>query len=242
MKLRTQETFFLDLLYPRRCPVCHNAAPQGHDICPSCVGRLPLIRGNRCPKCGKPVEAEGELCHDCRVTPHVYEEGVGIFLYEDIMRSSLSWLKYKGRREYGTVLGMLMGYYGKEMLRSWRADALVPVPVHRKRLLKRGYNQAEELAKGLSRTVRLPVFADALVRTRETAAMKELTPRERRKNLAGAFSSGRGSVRGKRAVLIDDIYTTGATIDVCASYLKQQGAEAVFFMTLATGGGYLTRY
>ncbi len=242
MKLRKKNKFFLDLLYPPRCPVCHEPAPYGHDICPSCVGRLPLITGDRCRKCGKPVKKAGELCHDCAETEHVYDEGLGIFLYEDTMRASISWLKYRGRREYGQVLGMLMGHCAAESLKRWQAEALVPVPVHRKRLMKRGYNQAEELAFGLSDFTGIPVLTGALRRSGETRAMKELAPEERRKNLAGAFSRGDGSVFGKKVVLIDDIYTTGATIDVCAGLLRDQGAEAVCFLTLAIGGGYLSRY
>lgn len=242
MKLRKRNTFFLDLLYPPRCPVCHEPAPHGHAICPDCTGRLPVITGNRCRKCGKPAEKAGGLCRDCAEAGHVYKEGLGIFLYEDTMRESISWLKYRGRREYGRIFGMLMGRCARDELKRWQAEALVPVPVHRKRLLRRGYNQAEELSVGLSGFTGLPVLSKALRRSGETRAMKELTPGERRKNLAGAFARGDGSAAGKKVVIVDDIYTTGSTIDVCASLLLEQGAEAVFFLTLAIGGGYLSRY
>ena len=203
MKLRKIRNPAADLLYPPRCPVCHEIAPGGEDICPSCVKKLPFIRGKRCEKCGKPAEAGETLCSDCAGGSHVFARGMGVFLYDDVMRGTISCLKYKGRREYGYVLGLLMGLAAAPFAEASRGGALVPVPLHRKRRLQRGYNQAEELALGAGAALGLPVLGDALIRSAETKAMKELTPAERRRNLQGAFAAGPADPSCMRLILVD---------------------------------------
>ena len=225
-----------DLLFPRRCPVCGGIPPDFARICPECVNRLPWIRGKRCLKCGKPVEDAEVLCSDCMLRPHDFDRGTGIFLYEDVMREAVSGLKYRGRKEYGETLGLLMGRCALPCIREWKAGALIPVPVHRSRLAARGYNQAEVLAEGISRVTGLPVL-DCLMRTEKTTAMKKLTREERKRAVGKAMALKPGKRVPERVIIVDDIYTTGATVDSCAAVLRSGGAGRVFFITLAIGGG-----
>ncbi len=231
-----------DLLWPRRCPYCHEAAPFGKEICPDCVKKLPVIRGARCRKCGKPVESFEPLCDDCRKQEHAYREGIGIFRYDEAMRESMSYLKFKGRREYGVAFGHLAGSAAKLRIAKWAPDALVPIPVHPVKMKERGYNQAAEIARGVSDVSGIPVREDLLIRVRETQAMKELTQKERRENLREAFSAEGRLPAGMRILLVDDIYTTGATVDAAAETLLQAGADQIFFLAVCIGQGFMVQF
>lgn len=237
------KSFLLDLLYPPRCPVCDGILPWREKICPECRQKLPYVPGKRCRKCGKPVEDFEILCDDCRKTPHSYDEGRGVFLYNDVMKQTMIRLKYKHRREYGRTLGELVFEAERTAVMRWRPEAVVPVPIHRKKLDTRGYNQAEEIARPIAEAAGVPLLTDLLIRTRQTEAMKSLSPEERRQNLTGAFALGKETKKlPERVILVDDIYTTGATIDACAQVLKQAGTRHVFFLAVCIGQGFMVRY
>lgn len=237
------ETLLWDLLYPPRCPVCDGIAPWNQPICPECVEKLPYVPGKRCAKCGKPVEPFETLCDDCRKISHVYDEGRGVFLYDEVMKQTMIRLKYKKRREYGQILGQLVFEAEKETIGKWRADAVVPVPIHKKKREVRGYNQAEEIARPIAEKIGVPLVPDLLVRVRQTEAMKSLTAAERRRNLTNAFAIGTGAGHPlKSVIVVDDIYTTGATIDACAQVLKSAGIRHIYFLAVCIGQGFMVRY
>ena len=229
----------LDLIFPRRCPVCDRPVkPYGALICRECASVPSPVGDNACCKCGKPVEPEEEYCSDCRQKKHMYYRGAACFRYRSVS-GSLYRFKYEGRREYAD-------YYGEEMARTFESfvrlagsghepQILVPVPCSADRMRKRGYNQAAVLADKLSEKVHIPVCAGALERSRETQAMRTMSASERQKNLKKAFHAYGNSVRLKSIMLIDDIYTTGATVDACAGALLEAGAKEVSFLTLAIG-------
>lgn len=195
-----------------------------------------------------------EYCPDCARHQRSFDEGVSLLNYNSAARRSMAAIKYKNRREYLDFYAEAIWHrYGK-WLEYRRADALVPVPVHPSRLRQRGFNQAEELAKRLSRRLGIPVANDLIIRLRKTAPQKELTPQERLKNLRQAFAvSGRYSKaavlggaeykgsRGKNAViprsviLVDDIYTTGSTVEACTRVLKEAGVKHVYCVTICIG-------
>lgn len=240
--LRAAGESVLNILYPPRCPVCDGIVPWGKDICPACEKKLPYITTCRCVKCGKPVEAGRPLCDDCMEIPHAFDRGIGVFLYDDTMRRVMRAFKYEGRQEYGRALGRLLAGYAEERIVRWRPDALVPIPIHRGRLAARGYNQAEILARAAAKRCGVPVRADLLVRRISTAAMKDLDRGERRKNMAGAFAVPAEVSVPERVLIIDDIYTTGATVDAAAAALKSAGTRAVFFLTVCMGGGFMVQF
>ena len=193
-------------------------------------------------KCGKPVAEEEVYCQDCRKAGHIYSGGLSGFRYRSVS-GSLYRFKYDGRQEYADYYGAKMADRLLEALRTGvirrLPDALVPVPVSARRMRARGYNQAALLARALSSSLppacRIPVENGVLHRDRETAAMRSMSARERQNNLKKAFHVYGNSVRLKSIMLIDDIYTTGATIDACAMPLLEAGAEEVSYMTLAIG-------
>lgn len=236
----------VSFLFPRRCPVCHNAAlPRNALVCGNgCAGRFRIIRGSRCLCCSKPIDSERkEYCHDCAKKTHTFRYGYAMWLYDSVMAESIAAFKYKGRREYGEYYGVCMaGQYGN-WLRSLDAPVLIPVPVHEKRYRKRGYNQAEALAGVISGKTGVPVAPDWLIRIKNTAPQKELNDQERLKNLMQAFgvrkdNTARYTNQYKSAVLVDDIYTTGSTLESCARILKAQGMNEIYFLCISIGQGF----
>lgn len=234
-ELNQWASMFLDALFPRRCPVC-GKIPETNRICPSCLNKLSFVTSPTCKKCGKEIAEETiEYCLDCARHPHSFSYGISLLNYNEAAARSMAAVKYKNKREY-------LDFYAEEAVRrcgrqllAMQVDALVPVPVHPKRRRARGFNQAEVLAEKLGEALSLPVWRNRLVRSRNTEPQKDLTPAERLKNLEQAFTAA--PVTGKKLLLVDDIYTTGSTIEACSRALKKAGAEKIYFFTLCIGQG-----
>ena len=226
----------IDLVYPVRCPVCDDAAPHGMKICPSCMKSLKALKYPWCEKCGKKLQSGTGICNDCNVRSHSFARCRGVFEYPCIS-SAIYRFKYLGRREYSYFFAESSVRGLKDYLAVAKPDIITAVPLSKGKMLKRGYNQAGDYAAELSKRINIPFCPDALKRVRNTAPMKLLSPSERQKNLKNAFKSGQNVVKSKRILLIDDIYTTGTTMDECAKVLLEAGAESVYCMTLASGAG-----
>jgi ComF family protein len=233
-KRKTLQEWFLRLLYPRCCPVCHKIlADQDGWVCPKCRAALSPIREPRCKKCGRPVAQTEEFCGDCRRIERHFTEGVSVFRYDTCMRTSVLKFKYGGRREYADFYAHSMARFAKNELLRWKPDVIVPIPLYKKKKRRRGFNQAELLAEKISRESGIPFSASILVKSRNTHSQKELDERTRRANLKKAFSV-RKNISGLRILLVDDVFTTGSTMDAAAMCLRDAGAKEVFFLTLCT--------
>lgn len=240
MKYYKWKETIMDLLYPPRCPICHDIVEPGYKmICGSCLKQLPLVSLPKCEKCGKPVPEGEKLCYDCTVIQHDFTEGIGVFLYNDVMRKSMYKFKYQGCREYGAFYAAAAWLYGKEKMMKWKPQVIVPIPIHISRKRKRGYNQAEIIADGLGVYLQIPVMKNALVRSSKTAAQKELSVEERRINLQNAFSVTGIEFPWKRILLVDDIYTTGSTMDFAAKELKKYRIEEIYSLSICIGKGFV---
>lgn len=231
-------------LYPARCPVCGEpSVPHLSLICPECEKKLPFIRGPRCMRCSKPVEEEeAEYCYDCRKRNFLCEKGFAVFRYDHLMSESIAGFKFRGRKEYARYYSMKMAEEAGTFLAANRAGLLIPVPLHKKRYAQRGYNQARLLAEGISERTGIPA-ADCLMRVRNTLPQKQLGDAGRSKNVGDAFKVSetiwkRLTEIPQTAVLIDDIYTTGSTIENCARVLLNAGVKRVLFLALCIGRGY----
>lgn len=145
--------------------------------------------------------------------------------------------KYGGRREYADFFGEQTAEYLGGFIRDVKPDALIPIPLHRRRKIERGYNQAQLLAERVGGYLGLPVRSDILVRRKNTSPLKYQNPEERQNNLKKAFNITQNDVKLKRVLLVDDIYTTGSTMDEVAGTLREVGVEDVFFIALACGAG-----
>ena len=223
-----------DIFYPRCCPVCQKILKdQRRMICPECEKTLKPVNHPRCYKCGKPIE-KGEYCRDCQKQHHIFEQGRGIFVYDSRMRRSVTRYKYYGCREYGDFYAKAMYRYAWRELQEWKPDLIVPVPVHKSKERFRGFNQAAYLAERVSRYTGIPADAGIVQKVIKTKSQKKLNAFQRRKNLEKAFRVT-GDVAGKDILVIDDVYTTGSTIDAMASCLKKKGAGNVYFLTVCIG-------
>lgn len=225
------------ILYPLHCPVCDGIVAQsGERVCTGCLGGLKLLTPPWCMKCGRKVEEGKEYCADCRACEHVYDRGRALYEY-DSAAQSIYRFKYGGRREYAGFYGEQMAEYLGGFLRDVEPDALIPIPLHRRRRAHRGYNQAELLARALGERTDVPVYPRLLTRVRDTVPQKQLNPAERQNNLKRAFNISGNDVKSKVTVVIDDIYTTGTTMDEAARALREAGADRVYFVALACGTG-----
>ena len=223
----------LQVLFPRHCPVCDEIVrPMGEKICADCMDKLRLITPPWCMRCGKKLEEEGEYCPECREKTRTYVRGRALYEYISAAQSIYRF-KYGGRQEYADYFGEQIAEYLGEFIERIHPDGLVPVPLHRSRMRKRGYNQAELLARAVGSRMGIPVYDKLLVRVKNTRPLKQLNGRERQNNLKKAFNVAQNDVKLKVLIIIDDIYTTGSTIEEVSRALKAAGAEKTYFVTLA---------
>ena len=236
---RSPWQMFLTLLFPNRCPVCDNVVRIGDGlICKSCSGKWEVIQSPFCLRCGRPlVTEEKEYCGDCIKKKHVYIQGRAVYRYTDVA-ASIYRFKYRGRCEYAAFFGEKMAQELQSFTEYIKPDGLVPVPVSRKRLNRRGYNQAELLARVMGQRLGVPVYTHLAVRNKNTVPQKELNAYQRQNNLKKAFKIKENDVKLNTIIIIDDIYTTGSTVDALAEVLLCAGVKKVYFAVLAIGAGY----
>ncbi len=223
------------LLWPEVCPFCLEPCRDG--ICPSCRGKLTKleVQDPVCLRCGRPIQDEQQaFCKDCR-SPRVFTRGASLWLHRDPVSFSLYQFKYHNQRAFAGIYAReLVSRYGR-LIRSWKVQCLIPVPLHPRRRRQRGYNQAELLARELGDLLQLPVAVCAVRRIRYTKPQKALGGGfGRRRNLAQAFLAQPPIRPVKRVIVVDDIYTTGSTIEEVGRALKEVGVEKIYFLTVST--------
>lgn len=228
---------FLDIIYPRRCPVCDRPLKLGTRVCTDCEKTLVYASGTLCLKCGKKLYDENEeYCDDCKKNKHIYKAGRSLYEYDSISKSIYKF-KYGGRSEYGEFYADKMAEKYENLLKLWGIEMIIPVPLHSSKLKKRGYNQADILARRLALRTNIPYCPDLVIRDRKTLPLKELGASERQINLKNAFIVGYNDVKLNKVLIIDDIYTTGSTIDAIAQVLLNVGVSEVYFLSLSIGAG-----
>ncbi len=234
--LRTIGNAALDLLYPGDlyCICCGKMIDhtRTYRLCDDCMDEIRWAGTRTCDKCGKPLSDfnPGGTCFSCREHSHVFDSGYTCTSYASCERAIIFALKYGNRTDIADTIGeimydRMMAEFTSEELREMY-DLVLPVPVHRHKRALRGYNQAELIARAFARRAGLSVDTNILLRTRETHVMRSLTPDQRRENIRGAFAvreRRRPDISGRNILVVDDIYTTGATIDEIASILKAPG-------------------
>lgn len=234
----------MDWLYPPRCRFCGDPAPGAEDcFCAACRARIRVIGGPLCTICGRPfldTSGDDHRCGNCIARrPHFararswacYPTGEG---EDHPLRVVVQRFKYGRKVALGKPLGRMMALGCRGLFDPGGLDLIVPVPLHRQRLRWRGFNQSVVLAREVGRAWRLPVDPFVLVRSRETPPQTQLHEDERRKNVRRAFAvSPARPVGGKTVLLIDDVYTSGATVNECARALMRAGAKEVSVLTLA---------
>lgn len=220
---------WLDVLFPPRCAGC---GALGEILCSRCVAQFRPITAPYCQRCGQPLSS-GRLCGPCARGRFTHlDVARAAAVYAPPLRRIIHAFKYWGHTRLAHPLAEYMA--GRVRQDALHVDVIIPVPLHPRRKRQRGYNQAELLARRLGRAFRLPVQAEVLERVRPTLPQVTLSLRERMENVKGAFRCvDRARVAEKRVLLIDDVMTTGSTLEACAAALKEAGARRVWGYTLA---------
>ncbi len=227
----------IDLALPPQCLACHAPVAEMGTLCPSCWSRLKLIERPYCERLGIPFAYDlgpGALSAEAIADPPPFDRARAVTVYDDVARRLIHGLKYRDRLELARWMANWMARAGTGLIDA--ADIIVPVPLHRRRLWWRRYNQAAMLTRALAVRAGKPVANDALVRIRATAQQVGLSAEERDRNVRGAFrvrQEGKASIAGRRVLLVDDVYTTGATVKAATRALLRAGAAAVDVLTFA---------
>ena len=218
----------LDLVFPPRCAGCGR---DGEFLCSACSGSLTVALAPRCPCCWRPGP-QARLCLPCQAHPPAFDGLRSAFVYDAAARQLVHALKYRGTTALAAPMASLLA----EAVRrhDLDADVIVPVPLSGLRQRTRGYNQAAALAVALGRRLDTPVLPKALKRRRHTPAQARSADAEaRRRNVVGAFALRQPEIAGLRVLLLDDVTTTGATLEACAAVLKLGGARFVWAFAFA---------
>jgi len=203
----------LTLLFPKKCPLCDEIV-KADGFCKECRSKLNFLKDTGRVK--RENLTEGRILLDyAQVAPAIYR------------------FKYSGKREYAKGFAAEINRELGGLMRQWKADAIIGVPLHRRRKRKRGYNQAELLAKELSGLLEVPFYKDLVVRVKNTVPLKELNASERQNNLKKAFKMRRNDVKLYTIIIVDDIYTTGQTVEEIARVLKDAGVQQIYAVTVA---------
>ncbi len=236
--LRSWGTALLDIVYPPTCLACPRATATPHGLCAECWNRMSFIAAPVCERLGTPFPLDlgpGLLSPEAIADPPVYARARAVVRFSDGPAQILVHrLKYGDRPDYARVLGRWMREAGIVLLAD--ADVLVPVPLHSRRLWRRRFNQAAELARAVGQGSGKTLDFDGLVRVKATRSQVGLTRGERAENIQGAFrvaSGAKGRFRNRRVLLVDDVLTTGATVNAAARALLRDGATAVDVLVFA---------
>ncbi len=227
----------LDMLLPPRCGSCGGLIDRQHLLCIRCWRSITQIAGPLCAVCGLPFDFDvgaDARCADCLADMPAYRRARAAVVYDDASRPVILSFKHGDRMDNVQTLAKLMVQAGHDLIED--TDMLVPVPLHRRRLFSRRYNQSALLALSIAKSSGKPVLPDGLQRHRETKSQGRLGRRQRLRNVAGSVrvpDNRRQLLSGKRVLLIDDVMTTGATVGVCTRALRRAGVQSVDVLTIA---------
>jgi ComF family protein len=237
-----------DALYPPMCTYCRAETTAPHALCPDCWRETIFIAAPLCDRCGAPISGaeDAPFCDHCLNRPLAFARARAAILYEGVGRDMTLAFKHGDRLDVARPAAAWMARIGQPLIEG--AEIVVPVPLHWRRLVARRFNQAAELARRIAREADLPYAPGLLRRVRATAMQRGLSREARAANLAGAFAAPprrAAELRGRRVLLIDDVYTSGATLSACAAALREAGALRVDALCLArvapSGGGPIFR-
>ena len=228
----------LDLLFPPLCIACGERIGEPYALCGKCWKEISFVEGTVCMRCGLPFEidpGENTVCAGCYAAPNTFDCARSILYYDEASKRLILGFKHGDRLERAPAFIGWLERAGRALAEG--ADIVVPVPLHPSRLWRRRYNQSAILAQGIARRFNKIYDPTVLARLRKTPSQGSMpSAKARRRNVAGAFAvtaRGRKEIHGKRVLLVDDVYTTGATLNACAAALRRVGALRISALTLA---------
>jgi len=233
----------LNLIYPPRCLICKKLLENNDGLCRECFQAIEIISAPYCNICGKPLEpvqsfagVDSPVCSDCRGRKLFFRYARSIGKYKGILKECIHLLKYRGKKVLLKPLDILVKKCIDRFIPFEKISFIMPVPLHKKRFRQRGFNQSELIAELIGKHCRIPVLSTLLNRTVYTPSQTTLTKVERAKNVKGAFEVNESPyIKMGTILLVDDVYTTGATVNECARVLKRAKAKELYVLTLAHG-------
>ncbi|HIC92114.1 MAG TPA: ComF family protein [Syntrophaceae bacterium] len=230
---------FLDLIFPPKCLVCHVPleARDNYQLCPSCLSGITFIKPPFCTLCGMPFKSQDSLdhlCGECLTSKRYFTKARSVGFYEGTLLKAIHLFKYHRKIHLALPLGYMLSDSVSQLFHMEWVDLLIPVPLHHRRLRERGFNQALLLARILKKRYNKTLATRVLRRWRWTEPQVNLSEKARKNNVKGSFViSNHMTVKEKNILLLDDVYTTGATINECGRTLLKAGANKVYVLTLA---------
>jgi len=235
---------FLNFVFPLNCKICKKPIQEskGYSICEDCFKTIELIEQPYCIKCGKPLvptdffkQNREILCLDCKIKKYSFEFSRSTGIYDKVLKKCIHLFKYYGEKKLAKALGKLMvDYLLKNGEFENKLDLIIPVPLHKNDLKKRGFNQSVLLGKVVGDYFSIPVRESVLVKKKLTPFQVNLSKKERSKNILRAFSVEKPKeIKGKNILILDDVFTTGSTVEECAKELMKARAKNIFVLTLA---------
>lgn len=224
------------LIFPKRCPICDEVISSKEYICKKCEDIPRIVPSPRCIKCSKHVASKGMLCADCERENKSFQKGMALYEYDSV-KESIHALKDSARYDNAVFFANMIYKNLGDIIASFKAEAIIPIPLHADKLKKRGFNQSLLIADELSKLIKIPVRDDILLRVEKTKDQKTMTHYERQNNLVGAFHMPQNDVKLDTVLLLDDVYTTGATMEEATRTLMRGGVNKVYFVTAAIGIG-----
>ncbi len=226
----------INAIFPNniKCLICSKELSENtlYSLCEQCLNELPFNTGKTCLRCDEPLTSASNYCLKCKSIVPYFKHNKSVFLYEGKIKSFVRGLKYDNKRYYATTLSNFLA--GEYVKLNKDFDVVIPVPLHTNRLKERGFNQSELLCKSLKDKLKLNVDTKILGKVVYTESQTHLTRQDREKNLHDSFKViDKSKIKGKRVLLVDDVFTTGSTINECARTLKDAGAKEVCSLTLA---------
>ena len=218
----------LDWLYPPRC--C-NCGTRGFVLCEACLAEIDMLNQNQCQKCGYPIRRNHLFCENCRQSEQLFDVMRSWAAYTGILKKALHALKYKRNLALGAIFAKPLVEIIKK--NNWPIDIVVPVPLSRLRQRQRGYNQAAIISTNIALTLDLPHSPNSIKRIKETETQISLDVNKRFTNLNDAFYANPAKLNKKKVLLIDDVITTGATMQNCTKAIKNAGADQVYCLSVA---------
>ncbi|MFH2139066.1 MAG: ComF family protein [Candidatus Omnitrophota bacterium] len=221
LKINSYLNYLLNIIFPAFCPICKiKISPQDQDICKDCLARL--------EKTGLPV------CISRKNKQFFFEKTLSVFAYSGIARKCLHLIKYRRKTRLAKALAELMASFLDKHINTNDLDVIVAVPLHRAKFSTRGFNQAQILANTIGRRFNIPCSCGSLLRIKKTGSQFDLSRKERLANVGNAFKCTKDHLfKNKKILLVDDIFTTGATLNECSRILKIAGAEKITTFTFA---------
>jgi len=226
----------LNFLLPPHCPICHEKVIEPHAICGMCFSKLHFIGDNVCSVCGAPLPLKGsKICGQCLQKKPAFNKAKSTLIYNETSKKLILPFKHSDHLELAPLIAKWMILCGKDLIQN--RDIIMPVPLHKRRLFKRKYNQSAILSKIIAKQFCKDYQPSILQRIKNTPTQGHLNFKMRQKNIKGVFSVvNSNKITDKKILLIDDVYTSGATLNECAKVLIKSGAKQVDCLTFCRAG------